>query len=95
MAKSIISGMERHFKDYKPDTEPKEITSVPGKLQKHKENTSRSRYVWLPIDWEGDKPVVRWQRDVGDVHQLATGFRRRRAESPHALFMCATRYKGI
>ena len=63
MAKSIISGMERHFKDYKPDTGPKEINSVPGELQKHNENTFRSRYVWLPIEWEGDKPVIRWQKE--------------------------------
>lgn len=24
-------------------------------------NTSISDYVWLPIEWEGDKPVLRWQ----------------------------------
>ncbi len=63
LAKSIQSGMARHFKDYKPDTRPKEITSVPGELQKHNENTCCSRYVWLPIDWEGDKPVIRWQKE--------------------------------
>ena len=63
MAKSIQSGMQRHFKDYKPDTEPKEIRSVPGELQKHNENTYQSRYVWLPIEWEGDKPVIRWQKE--------------------------------
>lgn len=61
LAKQVISGMERHFKDYKPDTSPKEITSVPGALQKHNENTYRSRYVWLPIEWEGEKPVIRWR----------------------------------
>lgn len=63
MAKSIQSGMQRHFKDYKPDTSPKEITSVPGTLQKHSENTYLSRYVWLPIEWEGEKPVIRWQKE--------------------------------
>ena len=61
MAKQVISGMERHFQDYKPDTTPKEITSVPGTLQKHSENTYQSRYVWLPIEWEGEKPVIRWR----------------------------------
>ena len=20
-------------------------------------------YVWLPIEWEGDKPVIRWQKE--------------------------------
>ena len=69
MAKQIIAGMERHFKDYTPDTESKEITSVPGELQKHNENTSIARYVWLPIQWEGDKPVIRW-RDEWKVEDI-------------------------
>lgn len=60
MAKQIISGMKRHFKDYKPDTSPQEAAPLPGELQKHSENTSISRYVWLPSGWEGDKPVIRW-----------------------------------
>ena len=51
------------FKNYQPDTEPKEITSVPGELQKHSENTYLSRYVWLPIDWVGDKSVIRWHKE--------------------------------
>lgn len=63
MASQIIKGMERHFKDYKPDTSPKEAAPLPGVLQKHSENTSISRYVWLPIEWEGDKPVIRWRKE--------------------------------
>ena len=63
MAKAIQNGMRAHFKDYTPDTEPKHITSVPGKLQKHGENTYKSRYVWLPIEWEDEKPVIRWQKE--------------------------------
>ena len=63
MASQIIKGMERHFKDYKPDTSPKEAAPLPGVLQKHSENTSISRYVWLPIEWEGDKPVIRWCKE--------------------------------
>lgn len=63
MAKAIQNGMRAHFKDYTPDTEPKHITSVPGQLQKHGENTYKSRYVWLPIEWEGEKPVIRWQKE--------------------------------
>ena len=61
MAKQIISGMERHFKDYKPDTSPQKAMPLPGVEQKHTENTSISRYVWLPIEWEGEKPVLRWR----------------------------------
>jgi len=25
------------------------------------ENTRKSTYVWLPIEWEGEKPVIRWK----------------------------------
>ncbi|MBR1741029.1 MAG: family 43 glycosylhydrolase [Lachnospiraceae bacterium] len=61
MAKQIVSGMERHFKDYKPDTSPKEIRELPGELITHKENTYKSRYVFLPVEWEGEKPVIHLQ----------------------------------
>lgn len=63
MAKQIISGMERHFKDYKPDLSPQSAHPLPGKEIRHKENTGISRYVWLPIEWQGEKPVIRWQKD--------------------------------
>ena len=69
MAKQIISGMERHFKDYQPDKTPKRVEALPGELQKHNENTYRSRYVWLPIEWEVGKPVIRW-RDEWKVEDL-------------------------
>ena len=69
MAKQIISGMERHFKDYKPDISPQKAAPLPGAEQKHTENTSISRYVWLPIEWEGEKPVLRW-RDEWRVEDL-------------------------
>ena len=61
MAKQIISGMERHFKDYKTDISPQKTAPLPGVEQQHTENTSISRYVWLPIEWEGEKPVLRWR----------------------------------
>lgn len=60
MSKQIISGMERHFKDYKPDLRPRPATPLPGMLQTHSENTSISRYVWLPVEWQEEKPVIRW-----------------------------------
>ena len=31
------------------------------KVEPSRENTSISRYVWLPIEWHEDKPVIRWQ----------------------------------
>ena len=61
MSAQVIAGMEKHFKDYKPDTSPREAAPLPGKLLKHSENTSKSTYVWLPIEWEGEKPVIRWK----------------------------------
>lgn len=63
MSKAIIGGMEKHFKDYQPDRSPKEIVPLPGVLQKHNDNTYKSRYVWLPIEWEGEKPVIRWKKE--------------------------------
>ncbi len=63
MSGQIIAGMERHFKDYQPDTSPKEIVPLSGKEQVHQENTCKSRYVWLPITWEGEKPTLHWQKE--------------------------------
>jgi len=60
MSGQIIKGMERHFAGYTPDTSPKEEHPLPGVETRHKENTSISRYVWLPIDWQGDKPTIHW-----------------------------------
>lgn len=61
MAKQILSGMERHFKDYVPNREALEGRPLPGVEQKHNENTWKSNYVWLPIEWNVEKPVLRWQ----------------------------------
>ena len=54
-----MSG-NRHQEITKPDHSPKEAGALPKKLQRHMENTSVARYVWLPIEWEGGKPVIRW-----------------------------------
>lgn len=61
MTKQILAGMERHFKDYIPNREALEDCPLPGVEQKHSENTWKSNYVWLPIEWEGEKPVLRWR----------------------------------
>ena len=60
--KSFIANMDKVFADYKPNREPREVTPMSGKEEKHTENTSKSRYVWLPIEWQGEKPVIRWKR---------------------------------
>jgi hypothetical protein len=43
-----------------PDREPKTVATLSAKQVRHMPNTSKSRYVWLPIEWEGDKPIIRW-----------------------------------
>jgi hypothetical protein len=30
-------------------------------MKRHVDNTRMAGYVWLPIEWEGDKPVIRWK----------------------------------
>ena len=63
LSKQIISGMKRHFKDYQPDTTPKKITSVPGKLQNISDDTSIATYVWLPIVFKDGKPCLEWKKE--------------------------------
>ena len=63
MSKSILNGTAKHFENYEPDTSPKAALPLPGVEQKHSENTYKSRYVWLPIAWEGEKPVLRWKKE--------------------------------
>lgn len=72
MSKQVISGMERRYKDYHPDITPKEIHALSGEKVKHGENTSIARYVWLPIEWEGDKPVIRWQKEWKPLQNAVT-----------------------
>lgn len=63
MARQVLSGMKRHFRDYQPDPSPRTANPLPGMEVRHKENTSISRYVWLPVEWEGEKPVIRWRAE--------------------------------
>ena len=59
-AQREIEAYRVRFADYRADRETKVAAPLPGRLQKHPENTSISRYVWLPICWEGEKPILRW-----------------------------------
>ncbi len=61
--KSFLAHMEKAFRDYNPNKDPREVTPMSGKEERHTENTSKSRYVWLPIEWEGEKPVIRWKKE--------------------------------
>lgn len=51
---------ERHKDITTPDRSPKTAGKLPEKKLLHIENTSISRYVWLPIEWQDGKPMVRW-----------------------------------
>lgn len=63
MGKHLTSLVGLYFKDYQPDMTPKYAAELPMCTQQHKENTAISRYVWLPIEWQDDKPMIRWQRE--------------------------------
>lgn len=69
MSSQVLKGMEKHFADYEPDYSPREAVPLPGKVQKHSENTRKSTYVWLPIEWKGEKPVICW-RDEWRIEDL-------------------------
>ena len=59
MVKKDMSGPQgERFKN--PDKGPKSVGELPKRLLTHMENTSIARYVWLPVEWDGDKPVIRW-----------------------------------
>lgn len=61
MAKKVHDSMVRSYKNYEPDLREQEARPLPGKKSIHFDNTSISDYVWLPIEWEGKKPVLRWR----------------------------------
>ena len=63
--RSISKSMaqQRYVSLLAPDYSPKTNSVLPGKLQAHGVNTSIARYVWLPIEWDGNKPMIRWHTE--------------------------------
>lgn len=59
-AEDTVREFEEGFKDYVPDLSPKTSQPLAGVECRHYENTCESRYVWLPVEWDGDKPILRW-----------------------------------
>lgn len=59
--KSMSSG--RHPEITSADRSPKTAGRLPRKESLHFENTSISRYIWLPIRWKGEKPILRWHKE--------------------------------
>ncbi|MDO4285036.1 MAG: family 43 glycosylhydrolase [Eubacteriales bacterium] len=43
------------------DREPKGEPVLPSEERTFDDDTSISRYIWLPIEWDGDRPVIRWR----------------------------------
>lgn len=63
-AKKFQTHMKRIYKNYVPDRTPKNYAVerlLSGKEQIFDFDTSLSRYVWLPVEWKNEKPVIRWQ----------------------------------
>lgn len=50
----------RQFRNYEPDLSERKTERMAGRKQFHMENTRKSTYVWLPIEWEDSRPVIRW-----------------------------------
>ncbi len=59
VAGHVHRRFEKMFADYQPDTRPR-TEGLSGKEKRYFETTRLARYVWLPIEWEGDKPLIRW-----------------------------------
>jgi hypothetical protein len=46
-----------------PDESPKEATPLPRNEQHHFDNTRIPGYIKLPIEWDDQKPVIRWKNE--------------------------------
>lgn len=62
LAPYTLRRFEKMFEGYVPDLS-KKTEGVSGKETRHFETTRFSRYVWLPIEWEGEKPLIRWREE--------------------------------
>ena len=63
-AEATIREYEQIFRDYVPDTTPRtDPNPLSGRLTVCWSNTVESRYVWLPIRWDGDRPVITWHAE--------------------------------
>ena len=57
-ANEVIAGTYDPEQYQATDSERREMYAA---KQLETANTSIADYVWLPIEWENDKPVLRWQ----------------------------------
>lgn len=67
MTQQVLKGIskamqnERNSRYMGPDESPKAAIPLSGKVKLYFNNTRIADYVWLPITWEGEKPVIRWK----------------------------------
>ncbi|WP_394525582.1 family 43 glycosylhydrolase [Paenarthrobacter nicotinovorans] len=67
----IERGMQNPSDEWlNPDRTPK-VSEISGKRGRHMDNTSVARYVWLPIEWHDNKPVLRWHDEWRLDHATA------------------------
>lgn len=59
LSRHTLHRFEKMFADYHPDLSPR-TEGVSGKKNRYFELVRQARYVWLPIEWDGEKPVIRW-----------------------------------
>jgi hypothetical protein len=51
----------RHRNMMTQDASEEDVATLPGKKRRFFDNTSIADYVWLPVEWQGEKPVIRWR----------------------------------
>ena len=69
LVEKAMSG-GKHADITTPDYSPRPAGKLSGKPIIHTENTSIARYVWLPIEWDGEKPLVRWHDEWTIAEQI-------------------------
>lgn len=59
-AEETFKEYEQGFLSYVPDLTPRTSAHLSGVECRQYDNTCESRYVWLPVEWDGDMPKLRW-----------------------------------
>lgn len=62
VAQKVRIDIEKQFKNYQPDTTKRIAQSLDGAKEIFGYETVKSQYVWLPIEWENDRPIIRYRR---------------------------------
>ncbi|WP_395396500.1 family 43 glycosylhydrolase [Novosphingobium sp. BL-8A] len=60
MSKDMDSGLTKVMRDRTAKLSAGERTALMSMMNTEKTNTSIARYVWLPIRFDGERPVIEW-----------------------------------